>query len=257
MYYSLFTYSRVEEGSLQRLDIASSSKAACLVTSSFFFPLPSSPNQPNCRQLQATSLGRSSDRPRRQQDLLPSSMQTLTRAASPSLLALALATPLRIASLSRHLSTSSPAMAPVTKVADFLVLGGGSGGLASARMASSKFGAKVLVVEAKRLGGTCVNVGCVGGLPAAHPTSLADLSSQAASPKRSRTTPPPSPRRSTTPRPTASPSSKPRPLTGPPSRPSATPTSGASMPSTSATSTTTRSRSCTAAPACSRATGSR
>ncbi|EQK97931.1 glutathione reductase [Ophiocordyceps sinensis CO18] len=48
-------------------------------------------------------------------------------------------------------------MAPVTKVADFLVLGGGSGGLASARMASSKFGAKVLVVEAKRLGGTCVN----------------------------------------------------------------------------------------------------
>ncbi|PHH86071.1 hypothetical protein CDD83_10792 [Cordyceps sp. RAO-2017] len=52
-------------------------------------------------------------------------------------------------------------MAPVTKETDFLVLGGGSGGLASARMASSKFGAKALVVEAKRLGGTCVNVGCV------------------------------------------------------------------------------------------------
>ncbi|PHH66838.1 hypothetical protein CDD81_5970 [Ophiocordyceps australis] len=52
-------------------------------------------------------------------------------------------------------------MAPVTKEADYLVIGGGSGGLASARMASSKFGAKALVVEAKRLGGTCVNVGCV------------------------------------------------------------------------------------------------
>ncbi|KJZ80301.1 Glutathione reductase [Hirsutella minnesotensis 3608] len=52
-------------------------------------------------------------------------------------------------------------MAPITKEADYLVLGGGSGGLASARMASSKFGAKTIVVESKRLGGTCVNVGCV------------------------------------------------------------------------------------------------
>ncbi|PFH58555.1 hypothetical protein XA68_13533 [Ophiocordyceps unilateralis] len=52
-------------------------------------------------------------------------------------------------------------MAPVTKEIDYLVLGGGSGGLASARMASSKYGVKTLVVEAKRLGGTCVNVGCV------------------------------------------------------------------------------------------------
>ncbi|KAG5937436.1 GTP-binding protein gtr1 [Claviceps pazoutovae] len=52
-------------------------------------------------------------------------------------------------------------MAPITKEIDYLVLGGGSGGLGSARMASSKFGAKALVVEASRLGGTCVNVGCV------------------------------------------------------------------------------------------------
>ncbi|KHO01923.1 glutathione-disulfide reductase [Metarhizium album ARSEF 1941] len=52
-------------------------------------------------------------------------------------------------------------MAPITKEADYLVLGGGSGGLGSARMASSKFGAKAIVVEAARLGGTCVNVGCV------------------------------------------------------------------------------------------------
>ncbi|KOS23461.1 Glutathione reductase [Escovopsis weberi] len=53
-------------------------------------------------------------------------------------------------------------MAPiVTKETDYLVIGGGSGGLASARMASSKFGVKAMVVEGARLGGTCVNVGCV------------------------------------------------------------------------------------------------
>lgn len=50
-------------------------------------------------------------------------------------------------------------MAPITHEADYVVLGGGSGGLGSARMASSKFGAKALIVENKRLGGTCVNVG--------------------------------------------------------------------------------------------------
>eukprot|EP01116_Phalansterium_solitarium_P013097 TRINITY_DN3002_c0_g2_i3.p1 TRINITY_DN3002_c0_g2~~TRINITY_DN3002_c0_g2_i3.p1 ORF type:complete len:454 (+),score=161.74 TRINITY_DN3002_c0_g2_i3:273-1634(+) len=43
---------------------------------------------------------------------------------------------------------------------DFLVIGGGSGGLASARRASS-YGAKAAIVETQRLGGTCVNVGCV------------------------------------------------------------------------------------------------
>ncbi|KAI5466982.1 hypothetical protein BGZ63DRAFT_398600 [Mariannaea sp. PMI_226] len=52
-------------------------------------------------------------------------------------------------------------MAPITKETDFLVIGGGSGGLASARMASSKYGIKATIVESKRLGGTCVNVGCV------------------------------------------------------------------------------------------------
>ncbi|RCI17054.1 hypothetical protein L249_2328 [Ophiocordyceps polyrhachis-furcata BCC 54312] len=67
----------------------------------------------------------------------------------------------RIAALSRQLSVSSPRMAPVTKEIDYLVIGGGSGGLASARMASSNYGVKTMVVEAKRLGGTCVNVGCV------------------------------------------------------------------------------------------------
>lgn len=43
---------------------------------------------------------------------------------------------------------------------DYVVIGGGSGGLASARRAAS-YGAKVALVEVGRLGGTCVNVGCV------------------------------------------------------------------------------------------------
>ena len=52
-------------------------------------------------------------------------------------------------------------MAPIQKECDYLVLGGGSGGLASARKASGMYGAKVIAVEVNRLGGTCVNVGCV------------------------------------------------------------------------------------------------
>jgi glutathione reductase (NADPH) len=48
----------------------------------------------------------------------------------------------------------------VKAVFDYLVIGGGSGGLASARRAA-EYGAKVAVVEKARLGGTCVNVGCV------------------------------------------------------------------------------------------------
>ncbi|KAI9229316.1 MAG: hypothetical protein DHS80DRAFT_14192 [Piptocephalis tieghemiana] len=44
---------------------------------------------------------------------------------------------------------------------DYLVIGGGSGGLASARRAAS-YGVKVGIIESSgRLGGTCVNVGCV------------------------------------------------------------------------------------------------
>jgi glutathione reductase (NADPH) len=43
---------------------------------------------------------------------------------------------------------------------DYLVIGAGSGGIASARRAA-KHGAKVAVIERARLGGTCVNVGCV------------------------------------------------------------------------------------------------
>jgi glutathione reductase (NADPH) len=43
---------------------------------------------------------------------------------------------------------------------DYLVIGGGSGGLASARRAAS-YGARVALFENARLGGTCVNAGCV------------------------------------------------------------------------------------------------
>ncbi|KAF2072559.1 hypothetical protein CYY_006134 [Polysphondylium violaceum] len=42
----------------------------------------------------------------------------------------------------------------------YLVLGGGSGGIASARRAA-KHGAKTALIEVTRMGGTCVNVGCV------------------------------------------------------------------------------------------------
>jgi glutathione reductase (NADPH) len=43
---------------------------------------------------------------------------------------------------------------------DYLAIGGGSGGIASANRASM-YGKKCAIVEAKALGGTCVNVGCV------------------------------------------------------------------------------------------------
>lgn len=43
---------------------------------------------------------------------------------------------------------------------DLIVLGGGSGGLATAQRAA-EYGAKVALFEPARLGGTCVNVGCV------------------------------------------------------------------------------------------------
>ncbi|PSU32874.1 glutathione-disulfide reductase [Photobacterium lutimaris] len=43
---------------------------------------------------------------------------------------------------------------------DYICIGGGSGGIASANRAAM-YGAKVALVEAKALGGTCVNVGCV------------------------------------------------------------------------------------------------
>jgi len=43
---------------------------------------------------------------------------------------------------------------------DLVCIGGGSGGLAAAQRAR-EYGAKVAIIESGRLGGTCVNVGCV------------------------------------------------------------------------------------------------
>lgn len=43
---------------------------------------------------------------------------------------------------------------------DYIAIGGGSGGIASANRASM-YGKKCAIIEAKNLGGTCVNVGCV------------------------------------------------------------------------------------------------
>jgi glutathione reductase (NADPH) len=43
---------------------------------------------------------------------------------------------------------------------DLIVIGGGSGGLAAAKRAT-EYGARVALIESGRLGGACVNVGCV------------------------------------------------------------------------------------------------
>lgn len=48
----------------------------------------------------------------------------------------------------------------MSKHYDFLVIGGGSGGIAGARRAA-EYGARVALIENQRMGGTCVNVGCV------------------------------------------------------------------------------------------------
>lgn len=48
----------------------------------------------------------------------------------------------------------------MTEHFDYIAIGGGSGGIASANRAASH-GQKCAIIEAKFLGGTCVNVGCV------------------------------------------------------------------------------------------------
>ncbi|MDO4643941.1 MAG: glutathione-disulfide reductase [Cardiobacteriaceae bacterium] len=46
------------------------------------------------------------------------------------------------------------------QIFDLICIGAGSGGIATARRAA-EYGAKVAIIESNRLGGTCVNVGCV------------------------------------------------------------------------------------------------
>uniref|UniRef100_A0A8C3NFF3 Glutathione reductase n=2 Tax=Geospiza parvula TaxID=87175 RepID=A0A8C3NFF3_GEOPR len=57
-------------------------------------------------------------------------------------------------------SACNPPLSMAAAAYELLVLGGGSGGLAGARRAA-ELGARVALVEPQRLGGTCVNVGCV------------------------------------------------------------------------------------------------
>ena len=78
----------------------------------------------------------------------------------------------RLASLSRHFSSTpaarssgtsnSDTMGATEKLSyDYIVLGGGSGGSGSARRAAGWYGKKTLIIESGRAGGTCVNVGYV------------------------------------------------------------------------------------------------
>ena len=48
----------------------------------------------------------------------------------------------------------------MAKIFDYIVIGGGSGGISSAHIAR-KYGKTVAVIEGGKIGGTCVNVGCV------------------------------------------------------------------------------------------------
>src|SRR5579864_7020417 len=64
----------------------------------------------------------------------------------------------------RHLLKSGPRnnqkVKPMAEEVDLFVIGGGSGGVRAARIAAG-YGAKVLVAEEYRVGGTCVIRGCV------------------------------------------------------------------------------------------------
>lgn len=56
---------------------------------------------------------------------------------------------------------------------DYICIGGGSGGIASANRAA-RYGKKVAIIEAKAMGGTCVNVGCVPKKAMWHGAQLAE-----------------------------------------------------------------------------------
>jgi len=62
----------------------------------------------------------------------------------------------------------------MTREFDLIAIGGGSGGLAAAQRAA-EYGARALVIERGRLGGTCVNVGCVPKKVMWHAAELAQF----------------------------------------------------------------------------------
>ncbi|MBG9981662.1 glutathione-disulfide reductase [Aerococcaceae bacterium DSM 111020] len=61
----------------------------------------------------------------------------------------------------------------MTKEFDYIVIGGGSGGIASANRAA-EYGANVAVIEENQIGGTCVNRGCVPKKVAWYASKVSD-----------------------------------------------------------------------------------
>eukprot|EP01045_Picozoa_sp_COSAG04_P024921 COSAG04_NODE_3188_length_3074_cov_2.665210_2_plen_106_part_00 len=78
-----------------------------------------------------------------------------------------------------HCTPQQPAAAATAAAAagtqhfDYLVLGAGSGGMASARRAADLYGAKVAIVESGPLGGTCVRPSPTPEAPRPHPARKA------------------------------------------------------------------------------------
>lgn len=68
---------------------------------------------------------------------------------------------------------TADATSPTDTFYDWLVIGGGSGGIASARRAA-QHGARVALIDDGPLGGTCVNVGCVPKKVMWHAAQLAE-----------------------------------------------------------------------------------
>src|SRR5438874_7449649 len=62
---------------------------------------------------------------------------------------------------------------------DMTIIGGGSGGLTAARVATA-LGANVLLVDKERLGGDCLNYGCVPSKSLIHVAQLVHQSKEAA-----------------------------------------------------------------------------
>jgi glutathione reductase (NADPH) len=94
--------------------------------------------------------------------LLPTAQTTselFTRASTGNPLHQSALTNSRLSTISRHFSHSPQAMAPIKNQYDYIVIGGGSGGSGTARRAAGWYGAKTLLIENGRSGGTCVNVG--------------------------------------------------------------------------------------------------
>lgn len=99
-------------------------------------------------------------------DAAPRSRRALPRMALlPRALGVGAAPSLRRAARALTCTMASPGEpqppAPATSSFDYLVIGGGSGGLASARRAA-ELGARAAVVESHKLGGTCVSTGALG-----------------------------------------------------------------------------------------------